>query len=441
MRYVIIGNSAAGISAAENLRRLDSSSKITLLSDENERAYSRCLISRFVDGRLKRENLYFKTKNFYQDHKIETLLGYRVTEIDRQNSRLVCENSQKISYDRLLISTGSSVIHPNIKGLNLDGVCEFHSVSDAEKILSRLNHVTQAVVIGAGIVGLEAACALAKRGIKVKVVEKCSQILPSQFDAAAGEIILKDLCKENIKVVLNESVTSIDEGNHQVCEVTLADGTHSSCELVILATGVRPNSSIAHDADLNVDRGVLVDDLLRTEDPNIFAAGDVTEIDDMVTGKKAVSATWYNAAVQGRLAAYNMVGRGRRYTGAVAIQNAVEFHEIPAVSFGITQTGPEDEHEVISLRKGEGVYQKLVLKDNRVCGMVFVGDISKSGLFAILIKNQVDISKVKDKLLEPDFSYAYFKDLDFGEKSPYLELPSWWESSNWWILRAKGIYA
>jgi len=127
-------------------------------------------------------------------------------------------------------------------------------------------------------------------------------------------------------------------------------------------------------------------------------------------------------------------------TGAVGIQNAVEFHEVPAILFGVTQTTPDDKYEVISLWEGENIYKKLILDGNRIRGMIFVGDISRSGIFASLIRNKIDISNVKDKLLEPDFSYAYFKDMDFGEKSPYLEIPACWDSQNWWAMRASCIY-
>ncbi|MBT9162063.1 MAG: FAD-dependent oxidoreductase [Dehalococcoidia bacterium] len=143
MRYVIIGNSAAGISCAENLRKLHPSSRITIVSDENERAYSRCLISRFVDGRLKKEGLYFKPKSFYRDYGIEILLGHKIIEIEREKSRLLYENSQEISYDKLLIATGSRAFRPDIEGLDLEGVHEFHSMNDAENIVSRLKEVSQ----------------------------------------------------------------------------------------------------------------------------------------------------------------------------------------------------------------------------------------------------------------------------------------------------------
>ena len=440
MRNVIIGNSAAGIAAAENLRKLDPSLRITVISDENERAYSRCLISRFVDGRLKKEELYFKAEDFYESYNIETLLGDKVIEIDRKKSRLLCKSDKEISYDKLLIATGTRTFHPDIEGLDLEGVCEFHSINDAEDIVSRLKEVREAVVIGAGFVGLEAAYALARQGIGVTIIERCSQILPNQFDAPSSEILLNDICRENVKVILDESLSSIGGKNSEVSEVTMSDGTHLSCQLVILATGIRSNSEMARDSVLKVDKGILVDEFLRTDDPNIFAAGDVIEIDDITTGRRVPSATWYNAVTQGKFAAFNMAGHGKKYTGAVGIQNAVEFHEVPAISFGVTQTTPEDEYEVISLREGENIYKKLIINGDRICGMILVGDISKSGIFASLIRNQIDISNVKDKLLEPDFSYAYFKDIDFGEKSPYFEIPACWDSQKWWGMRAQCIY-
>ncbi|MGM0365784.1 MAG: NAD(P)/FAD-dependent oxidoreductase [Actinomycetota bacterium] len=436
MRYVIIGSSAAGIQAAEELRKLEGDSRIKVISKEGDYPYSRCLISRMVDGRLAQKNLYFKTGHFFKDKNIESSLGKEIVSIDRKQKIVTDRNGKDTPYDKLLLATGSSPWLPDIEGLDLEGVYTFHTLKDARDISFHLGTAKKAVILGAGFIGLEAAYALTRKGVEVTVVEKTSQVLPKQADATAATIIQKDLEDLGVNIIFDESVSSID-GRQQVTGVSLMDKSHIQCDMVIIATGVLPNTGIAQKAGLETDKGLIVDEYFRTSDPDIHGAGDVIEISDISTGKRDVSATWFNAVLHGKFAGYNMADYKRRYTGAVGIQNAVQFHQIPVISYGKTLLETEEEqkeYEVLSIHKGK-VYKKLVLKGNRICGMNFVTDILKSGFYAALIRHRVDIGKYKDKLLDDDFSYAYFKDYNFGEYSPYFKVPQCWESSDWWTHR------
>lgn len=437
MKYVIIGASAAGAQAAEELRKLDKESKITIISQEKYLPYSRCLLSRFVDGRLTENNLYFKTQAFFKDYDIEGVLGARVIAIDKTAKKIIAQDKREFAYDKLLLATGSSPRLPKIEGLGLNGVYSFYSLGDAYKVNEKIKDSKTAVVVGAGFVGLEAAYALAKRGLKVTVIEKCSQILPNQMDITASRIIQKDLEELGVEIILDESLILI-EGNHKVNSVITADKSHIQCDLVIIATGMTPNKELADQIQIDRGRGILVDDFLVTSEKDIYAAGDVIEIQDISTGKRVVSATWLNAVLQGKFAAYNMTGLRKRYTQAVGIQNAVQFHQIPAISFGKTIIESEEdqqEYEVISMHNDK-VYKKLIFKSDKICGMIFVGDIAKSGFYAALIRHEIDVSKYKDKLLDSDFNYAYLKEENFGQQSPYGEIVGCWDSSDWWAHRA-----
>lgn len=422
MRYVIVGASAAGAQAAEDIRKLDPEGDIRLIGAEPHPPYSRCLISRFVDGRLSEEHLFFKTRRFAETWKIETTIGTKVAQIDRANKTVTCENGDRYTFDKLLLATGSRPWTPRLEGIERQGVSTFHGMADARALAARAKDATSAVVIGAGFVGLEAAYALARLGLKVTVVERCPQILPNQLDARGAGIIHADLEAMGVEIILDESVSSID-GNGSVTGVTVAEKPHVQADLVIVATGIEPNKELAVEAGLDTDRGVVVDEYLQTSDPNIFAAGDVIEVSDVSTGKRVPSATWFNAVLQGKYAAYNMTGHRRRYTGAVGIQNAVQFHQIPAISFGQTlvESDSHEDHEVLSMREGDKVYKKLVLKGNHIVGMIFVGDIQKSGFYNALIRHQVDVSAHRSKLLDPDFSYAAFHATEqFGQRTPYV---------------------
>ena len=437
MRHVIIGASAAGASAAEDIRRLDPAAEITLITEENYLPYSRCLLSRYVDGRLPEAGMYFKTRRFFEDCAIQGLVDTRVVAVDRARHRVRCADGREVAYDRLLLATGSKPAFPKVPGLDLRNVFAFHGMDDAKGILAAAQGATQAVVVGAGFAGLEAAYALARIGKKVTVIERCAQILPNQLDEPGARIIQADLEKTGVSLVFNESVTSL-AGHDTVESVTIGDGSHLQCELCVVATGMRPSKQLAADAGLKADRGILVDEHMQTSDPDIFAAGDAIEIDDVSSGKRVCSATWFNAVLQGRFAAYNMVGRPRKYSGGVGIQNAVQFHHVPAISFGQTLIDAEDDSdfEVISTTRGN-VYKKLVLKENRLCGMVFVGDIAKSGFYAALIRHQVDLSTCRDRLLDSDFSYAHLiRQEHFNQKSPYADTVEAWDLPGFWAARA-----
>lgn len=440
MKYVIIGASAAGAQAGEELRRIDKDASITVISSEKHIPYSRCLISRFVDGRLKKDNLYFKTKSFFDNNNIEGVLGVEITKIDRTAKKVISKDNREFEYDKLLIATGSSPWVPKIDGLGLKGIYSFHSLNDANEIIEKMDKIENAVIIGAGFVGLEAAYALARQGKKVTVVEKASQILPNQMDVTGSLIIQKDLEELGVNIILNESITSIN-GDDSVQSVTLPDKTTLSCDILIIATGMRSNIKLALDTGLKTDRGIIVDEFLRTSDPDIYAAGDVIEIDDVSTGRRIPSATWFNAVLQGKFAGRNMAGLEVRYSHGIGIQNAVQFHQIPAISFGKTQLITEEEvqeYDVMSIHKDK-LYKKLILKDGKLCGMIFVGDIAKSGFYTALIRYGVDISEHQSKLLDNDFSYAYFKEEDFGQYSPYAESNSVWEQPDWWSKRVQYI--
>lgn len=421
MTYVIIGASAAGAQAAEDLRKLDPDADIRILTEEAGPPYSRCLISRYADGRLQERDLYFKTDHFAADRRIHYSSGVRVTSIRPGSKTVVCDNGETVAYDKLLLATGSRPWLPAIPGCDLEGVSTFHSLKDAKTIFTQTATARTAVIIGAGFAGLEAAYALARKGLKVAVVERCGQILPNQLDAQGAAIIHRDLERMGVQIILNQSVAAIN-GTDRATGVILAEKPQVQADFVIVATGTEPNKDLASHAGLETARGIRVSNRLQTSAPHVFAAGDAIEIDDVSTGKRMPSSTWFNAVLQGKYAAYNMAGRTRPYTGAVGIQNAVQFHQIPAISLGqvLVDSDSRENVEVVSLSEGEAIYKKLVLKDGRIVGMVFVGDIQKSGFYGALIRDQVDVSRFRHKLLDKDFSYAAVHDgPQFGQRSPY----------------------
>ena len=438
--YVIIGASAAGIQAAEDTRRLDPDAEITVISAEKHYPYSRCLISRYVEGKLTPEGLRFRTGHFFEDQNVRALLGTRVERIDAAAKQVHCADGPTLSYDKLLLATGARPATPPIPGAQLGNVFTFHTMADAEHIVAAAQDSEHIVVLGAGFAGLEAAYALARLGKKVTVIERAGQILPNQLDLAGSRVIHDDLTRAGVHIILNSSVSEI-RGEDNVRNVALTDHSIIMADLVVLATGIRANKELAEAAGLATNRNITVNEFMQTSNADIYAAGDVIEIEDVATGRRVSSATWFNAILQGRFAAYNMTGRRRPYSDAVGIQNAVQFHHVPAISFGQTLVGVEDTEgfEVMTWERA-GVYKKLVLQGERLCGMIFVGDIAKAGFYAAIIRHRVDVSAFKDKLLDNDFSYAYLlKDHQFGQRSPYGETAPEWDSENFWAQRAQSV--
>jgi nitrite reductase (NADH) large subunit len=426
MRYVILGSSAAGAQAAEELRKIDQGSEITIISEEPIAPYSRCLLPKFIDGRLTRGQLYFKTDHFYKDYDLTAILGVKAIKVDRNAKNIITDNGQKFDYDRLLIATGSRPFIPKVNGVDLKGVTPCYTLKDALFIMESAKRSKQAVIVGAGFVGLEAAYALAKLGLKAAVIERCSQILPNQLDITASQILQEDLESIGVRIILDESLSAIN-GASEVEEAIVGDKLHLGCQTVIMATGIKANIELAAENGLDAKRAIIVDEYLRTSDPNIYAAGDCIEIDDIASGKRAVSATWFNAVMQGAFAAINMAGGRRRYTGSVGIQNSIQFHEIPAISYGKTFISAEEQEDYTSMSlhiREKKIYKKLVLKGNKLCGMIFVGDISRAGFYAALVRNETDVSSARDKLLDQDFSPAIFKEDKSNEYDPY-QVSAW----------------
>jgi nitrite reductase (NADH) large subunit len=314
MQTVIIGGSAAGIQAAEDLRKLEPQARITVISDEPHYPYSRCLISRYVEGKLHADALRFRTGRFFEQYDIDGWLGARVERIDPTAGYVELTDGRQAPYDRLLLATGSRPFVPGIPGLDLGNVFTFHSMADAEAIVAAASRAARVVVLGAGFAGLEAAYALARQGKQVTVVERMGQILPNQLDWTGSGIIQGDLESSGVRILLDNSVAAI-EGAGVVSSVSLTDRSSLAADLVIVATGTRPNVELAQQAGLTTQRGIVVDAYLQTSAPGIYAAGDVIEIEDIATGRRGCSATWFNAILQGKYAASNMAGASTHLLG------------------------------------------------------------------------------------------------------------------------------
>lgn len=403
MRYVIIGGGAAGVAAAQTLRRLDSASQITIISGEDRVGYYRPLIPHLISDQFP-EDRFNRAPGLLSDLKAEVISPVKAQSVDTRK-KIVKTSQKDIPYDRLLLATGSQAIAPTIIGLKAEDVFTLRSYNDGLKLAQAAKAGMQAVIIGGGRVGIKAALALCEAGLGVTVVEILGHILPQQFDATAASIIAHALEARGIQLQTGQQVKEVKHRGKKT-KIILDNGQELPCDLVIAAVGIRPNLELAQQMGLKVDRGVIVDSNLQTSIPDVFAAGDTVQLVDIATGQSFVSGTWTNAVDMGNCAASNMAGVPQKYAGSMSIFNAVEIAGIPTISVGAIH-GQAPQYEVHAHR-WDNIYHKFVFQGNRLVGMLLITDIEKAGIYKTLIREGTDVSRIKGKIISKTLNYATF---------------------------------
>jgi NAD(P)H-nitrite reductase large subunit len=404
MNYVIIGNSASGITAAQAIRECDRKNRITIFSDEPYFNYSRPLISYFLGKKVDLDRMAYRGKDFYRDNKVELLLNRKAAKLNPEKKLVILSDGQKIWFDKLLIATGGTPIIPEIKGSDLDGVFTFTKLSDAQKIerYIKANKVKEAVVIGGGLIGLKATEALIGLKIRVTIVELADRILSTTFDQEASSLIEKGLEKIGCRLLTNNTIVEIRSKNRKLNEVILKDKRKVGASLVIVAIGVRPNINLVKNTPIKTNKGILVDNFMQTNIKDIYAAGDCCEAKDLLLDINRPLAIWPIAVKQGKIAGYNMAGVKKEYPGSFTM-NSVELCGIPTISVGGTCPEGKDYQVLDYFDQEKSIYKKIVLKNNRIVGAIFVGDIERAGIYTGLIKDQLDTTSFKKYLLKEDF--------------------------------------
>ncbi|OGF54457.1 MAG: hypothetical protein A2Z21_00420 [Candidatus Fraserbacteria bacterium RBG_16_55_9] len=405
MRHVIIGASAAGITAAETIRKLDSACAIVMISDEENPLYSRPLISYYLAGELSEADLSYRPPNFFESNQIDTRLGVRVVRLDTRVARILLSTGKSLTYDKLLITTGAAPKFPPIDGIQKKGVFGFRTLKDAQGILRELPHVRQAVVLGGGLVGLKAACGLAARqGVEVTVAADSPRIL-SQMMSEGAATVYEDLFEERGIHVRTRVTAQEILGGECVEGVRFADGTRLDCQLIVMGKGVEANLELIEGTDIQYEHGILVNERCCTNIENIYAAGDVAQTMDVVRGEKWTNALWPCAVEQGRIAGSNMTGQVMRYQGSMAM-NSVQFLDLPVISAGLAGLREKNYEEEIIQRPSRWVYRRVLLTEGRIVGFVLVGEIERAGLIRLLMSKRVDVSTLKDSLFDRNFNFA-----------------------------------
>jgi NAD(P)H-nitrite reductase large subunit len=406
MNYVIIGNSAAAIGAVDGIRQVDEKGKITIISDEPYHTYSRPLISYWLAGKVSADNMIYRDGSFYEANSVTPLLGRKVVSVDDKGKKVVLDDGDTVKYDKLLVATGGKPIMPPVKGLDKEGVHTFIKFDDVKAIQAAAAPGKKAVVIGAGLIGLKAAEALLKLGLDITVVELANRVLSAILDEAAGAMVRGCLEEAGIKFELNTTVKEVG-GGKKVTGVTLDNGKKLDCDLLVAAIGVQPNTDVVRDSGIQVNRGIVVDEHMRTSSANIYAAGDVAEGFDLVYGANRVLPLLPNAYMQGEVAGRNMAGAETVFAGGLAM-NAIGFYDLPMLTAGIIKPD-SDAYEVLAeADPATRTYRKIVIKDNRLVGYICLNKVDRAGILTGLIRDKADIGDYKENLARPDFGYVHF---------------------------------
>jgi nitrite reductase (NADH) large subunit len=387
-RYLIVGNGVAGTTAAEHIRKQDGEGSITMVTDEAASFYWRLRLSEYVAGDLTEQNLMAKKEQWYKDQKIELKLKTRVQSVDPAKRAVVTQENQRITYDRLLIAAGSRSFIPPIKGSEKKGVFALRSIQDARDIISWSKRIQDVVLIGGGLLGLEAGNALRKLGKKVRVVEYFPRLLPRQLDVSGAKRL--QAIMEGMGFAFRLGVKKQEVvGDEEVNAILLEGGETLPAQMVIVSAGVRPNLDLAKALNLDHDKGIKVDERMRTNQPDVFAAGDVAEFKGIPYG------IWIAAMEQGQVAGINMAGGKALYKGTV-MANTLKVVGIDLGSAGDIDAENKLESRVAS---DEKTYKKIVVDNNRIVGCIMLGDTKGFTKVTKMMADKQDVSHVKDTIL------------------------------------------
>lgn len=398
MHHVIIGNGPAGVVAAETLRKLAPQDQVTLIGRENSAPYSRMAIPYFIAGKIAEQGTHLRKTDGHFAALGITQRNATVQRLDAQAKRLTLADGSTLAYDRLLIATGSSPVQPPISGMDTPNVVACWTLDDARRICDSVQPGTRVLLMGAGFVGCIIIAPLLKRGAQVALVASGDRMVPRMMTEGAGKMIQRWVQDKGVTVYNDVRVEALEPAAGGAVTARLKGGQTVEADLVINATGVKANLGFLEGSGIETEYGVLVDEYLQSNLPDVWAAGDVAQAHDLATGEKTVNAIQPNAVDQGRIAAHNMVGRPTTFNGGIAM-NVLDVGGLVSSSFGRWWGADGGEHvELVDDKAWK--YLRLEFKDDVLVGATTVGYTRHVGILRGLIQKQVALGEWKDKLLQ-----------------------------------------
>lgn len=444
--YLIIGNSAAGLSAVSAIRTIDKTGSILVLTNEQYKNYSKPLITYLLAGKIGLDNIYFKDDKFYEENNILLKSEINVKKINFKDKMVISDKGISFKYNKLLLANGGSPIIPKIRIVeaddfienfknkninikvkeeiitqemldstnykNISGIFTFTCLQDALQIQKYIieNKIKEAVILGGGLIGLKSAEALLEIGIKVNIIELSDRLLSATFDKYASSIIENEMKNNQSNIYTNNTINKILVKNNKLVGIELKNKEKINTKLLIIAVGVVPDLRILKESEMENEqikygRGIFTDEYMQTNIKDVYAAGDVVESFDFITGNKANIAIWPLAVRQGEIAGINMAGGNKIYSGGY-FMNSIEILDIPSISIGLTNPADNNDGsiEIIKDFKPERkFYKKIVILEGKIIGLILVGNIDRAGIYGGLIKNEIDVSSIKENLIKENF--------------------------------------
>jgi len=412
IRQVIVGNSAAGLNAIKAIRESNRPGDIVLVSAENCNAYSPVTITHYLSGEIPREQMFIVDSHFYKDNNVETIFGDKAIGLEPSQQIVHLESGRKVTYDNLLIATGASPISLPGKPAAASNVVSVWKLRDAEKVSELAKTAREIIVIGGGLIGLQVADALHKKRVQLTVLESLEQILSRNTDIDGANIIQHEAESRGVSIHCGVNVTGI-ENRGEKATVILDSGQELTADMVIVNIGVEANTGWLQGSGIRLNRGVLVDEFMRATFDNIFAAGDVIKIRNVITGELDVLPGWDAACTQGRIAGLNMVGGLVTYPGRL-VGNITTLFGLPLAAIGsIRATNGHSTEGIQFSVPQQKIYRKIFLSGNRIIGAILLGMVEDAGVIRNLILNNVDISAWKDEITQSPMALSnlYFSRL------------------------------
>jgi len=420
MKCVIVGSGVAGIAAIEAIRSVDGTGEIVMIGNDPHGYYSRPGLAYYLTGELHDKALFPKTAIDYRKLKFR-YVKETVARINRGQHVLELGEKGVLSYDRLLLAVGAQAVSLKVPGSNLEGVLKLDHMEDAKQILKFARRGRTAVVVGGGITALELVEGLVARGVKVHYLLRGDRYWSNVLDEQESRIVEHRLVEDGVKLHFHSEMVEITGKRNQVNGVLLNGGKSIKCNLVAYAIGICPRLELANQAGLEVDRGILVNEYLQTNDPDIYAAGDVAQVHDPITGKAVLDSLWTPARQQGYAAGLNMAGRKTAYVKSAPF-NVTRLAGLTTTIIGTVGGGRDD--DLVGIARGDSEtwrhlpesivaqtgfevnHLRILIGERTLLGAIVMGDQKLSFPLEKIISNNVDISPIREQLLTPNAKIA-----------------------------------
>ncbi len=388
MHYLIIGNSIAAAAVIEGIRSQDQEGAITVVGEERQVCYARPLISYLLQGKTDEEKMCYRDQAFFDRNRVSLRSGTRACHLDAKEKTVTLDDGTSLGYDRLVLSTGSSPFIPPMQGLDLvKNRFTFLTLDDAHALSAAIRSDSRILILGAGLIGLKCAEGILDRVRSITVVDLAPRILASILDGQGSVHVQAHLQQKGLTFHLSDRVKEFTSN-----EALLESGAVVGFDILVVAVGVKPNTELAKEAGLMVNRGIVVDQSMRTSVKDIWAAGDCAEAPELVSGSNRVLPLLCNAYLQGETAGKDMAGKTEPFTQAIAM-NAISFFGLHVITAGLYE-GEE------KLFTEEGSYKRLFIKDNRLIGYILIGKaVERAGIYTALIRNQTALDTIDFDLI------------------------------------------